>query len=417
MKAKKIILLLLLCLGISDARANDNNCFSNILGNLFGGKSSKEIQAAEFQKANLITPEMWATEKKLLVSGSNKELSFSYDGELAWDELLKFVKNDPETMTSLNHLLGNNRYKKPELMRLLKVSEKQFDSFVIRKESPLAQQESWLITELPPRYFAFMMENFKDSNKIELISKEISKHMNKKGFFTEGHNDSGFVELAHSSFDVEPSVFSGTMKKYEENFPKSTIHLHIGIPNEVVNNSEAIAIGRAIESKIILTLADHPFTNELAYANFSSLRSEKNVLKNKEYRGVIRLGLNEFKGAHNLEIRQYGKMNEGLDLIQLGSNLSMNPKSLYKFDHFSPAVIDDPYTSNLNGALEYVGKLFKNKGTEEFTRLGDEMITMAKEMESEMIISEKMRVKVRKFIEKNKILGKLDDLSLFMKVE
>jgi len=401
------------------ARYVNINCVTNILEKTFNpSRQPTLIIPTSKESVNLITDEAWINSEKIFIKGTNETLSFSYDGELAWDEVLAFIKDDPEAMSALNKLFPE-RYNKAQILKKINMSEKQFDAFVLKKGTPLADQGSWLASELPPRYFAFMIEGKFGKEivekPIEVMAQSIVKVMRKRGFIVDGHSDSGFVELTHPTFDVKPSVFEKTMHDFDQHFPKST--MHIGIPLAGTSKIKTTAISRAIEAKAILTLAEQNTKSELPYIVYSSLRNEREIKTMSPWRGVIRTGFNEFKNADNIEIRQYVSMNDGIGMIKLGSNLSSNSHALYEVEHFNPLKIKDLRTSNLNGALEYVGILFKNKGSEEYLKLGDEMISMAKQMEKEKAISDNMRHKVEKFLETNKIVKKLEDPSLYLKMD
>jgi hypothetical protein len=210
------------------------------------------------------------------------------------------------------------------------------------------------------------------------------------------------------------------MNRLKKEFPKASFHLHFGIPNNKISEEQTIAIARAVESKIILQLGESKFNTELSYSDFTSLHKDNLIADESvyRYRGVIRMGLYEFTRAHNIEIRQYANLAGGLDLVRFGANLSKNHKALYQVKKFAPKIALDKETISLHGALEYMGHLFRNKGTKEHLELGTEMIKLSRELLTpERTVIPEMRSKVQKFLTKYKILEKMEDPSLYLNMK
>jgi hypothetical protein len=416
-----ILLVLSLTTAHQNALASSNDCFDQTLHNLFEKDQIPEVyHPTGHPPVKIITDEEWKGSNPITLYGSTEKLSMSYDGEIPWDEYLKFVRTDEEALERLKEITKDFNYTRNKLKYALNMSDKQLDIFVIPKNSELAGKASWNITELPPRFFAFQIERKLPSNELDDLAKSFEKLLKKRGFSSQGFPDMGFIEIAHSTFDTSPAQYISTMNRLKKEFPKASFHLHLGIPNNLVSEAETMAVARAVESKIILQLAESNFNKELSYSDFTSLHKDNLIADESvhRYRGVIRMGLYEFTRAHNIEIRQYSSLAEGLDLVRFGANLSKNHQALYQVKKFAPKLAQDKQTISLHGALEYMGHLFRNKGTREHVELGNEMIKLSREvLTPERAVIPEMRSKVQKFLIKNKILEKMDDPSLYLKIE
>jgi hypothetical protein len=79
-----------------------------------------------------------------------------------------------------------------------------------------------------------------------------------------------------------------------------------------------------------------------------------------------------------------------------------NHTSVITLDNFSARNIDDPYTSNLNGALKYVGTIARDhKG---MTEVGETLIDFANRIEKEGKITDSMRKEVHNYLDEIDIL-------------
>ncbi len=405
----------------TNAHARSKDCFDQTLQSIFDkDQIPKVLHPSDHPPVKLISDTEWKGNHPITLADSSEVISMSYDGEIPWDEYLKLVRTDEEAMAKLRELTKDMNYTREKLKNALKMSDKQLDIFVIPKNSALAGKTKWNITELPPRFFAFEIERKLMVNQIDELAKSVEELLKKKGFDSQGFRDMGFIEIAHNTFDTSPAEFTSTMNRLKKEFPKASFHLHFGIPNNKISEEQTIAIARAVESKIILQLGESKFNTELSYSDFTSLHKD-NLISDESvyrYRGVIRMGLYEFTRAHNIEIRQYANLAGGLDLVRFGANLSKNHKALYQVKKFAPKIALDKETISLHGALEYMGHLFRNKGTKEHLELGTEMIKLSRELLTpERTVIPEMRSKVQKFLTKNKILEKMEDPSLYLNMK
>ena len=84
------------------------------------------------------------------------------------------------------------------------------------------------------------------------------------------------------------------------------------------------AISQAVEARIILNLAQSTTSPSKLYAtSYSTLRPA--VKSSDRSAGVVRMNYNRFSkphSAHDLEIRQYGRMEEGMNNIALAGEMA-----------------------------------------------------------------------------------------------
>jgi hypothetical protein len=405
---------------IAQARSDNTDCFESGLKAMFDPNPIPIVAHPENPPpVKLINDAEWNGHSPIKVHANQENIGFSYDGEIPWDEYLKFVRDDEKAMKKLREYTGKMNFSRSTLKEKLNLSEKQLDHFVIPKSSP-PDQITWNITELPPRYFAFLIDRKLLSYEVEQLAKSVDDLLKRRGYESQAFRDMGFIEIAHSGFDTSPAKFVETVKKLQKNFPKGSFHLHVGIPNQRFPEDHTLAIARALESKIILNLAKNNLKGELAYFDFTSHYKDQLVTDASvyQYRGVIRMGLDEYTRAHNLEIRQYSGLQDGMNLARFTADLAKNHEALYTLRNYAPKRLTDKNTVSLNGALEYMGHLFRNKGGTKMTQLGNEMIRLSKQAASaESTITPEFRQKVQKFLIKNRILDKIEDPSLYLMME
>ena len=168
------------------------------------------------------------------------------------------------------------------------------------------------------------------------------------------------------------------------------------------------SIARAVESRIILEMAHSSprASGELYATSYSTLRgTPKSANKSA---GVVRLNYKRHKEPfpmHDLEVRNYLKLNEGLNHIALASRMGEDHSRVIVLDSFSAKNIVDPYTSNLNGALKYVGEIAKKKGNEE---VGSRLVELANKIEAEGKITEAMRKEVHEYLREIEVMKMLE---------
>jgi hypothetical protein len=402
------------------ARSVNEDCFQQKLKEIFDPQPVPMVVPPEnSHPVKLITDAEWNGHSPIPVQANQEHLGFSYDGEIPWDEYLKFVRDDEKTMKKLREYTSKMNFTRSSLKERLNLSEKQLDHFVIPKSSP-ADQTVWNITELAPRYFAFLIDRKLLSYDVEQLAKGMEDLLKRRGYESKAFRDMGFIEIAHETFDQSPAKYVQTMKRIQKDFPKGSFHLHVGIPHQRLPEDHTLAIARALESRTILRLAKQNLKGELAYYDFTSLYKDQLVTDATvyQYRGVIRMGLDEYTRAHNIELRQYSGLQDGLNMVRFTANLAKNHESLYTLRNFAPKRIQDKNTVSLNGALEYMGHLFRNKGGKEMDELGKEMILLSREVSAnETQISPELRKKIEKFLIKNQILEKAEDPSLYLKMD
>ncbi len=403
----------------------------------------------------------------ITINGKNYPLTYSFDSEFSYADTLLLLEKDPKNIEKLNELFAHvNRsqtantglftkarslFGKPkvdpnhidylnipvekilEADRLMSGaskprSPKQFFSFGgLRKGIP-TDKETYAITELNPRLYDFFV-----SDMIEPLLESKHKGNNLKFLnfshaqasdFTEKYRqlmkevmvddmkipvkatiDSGYLEFPHSSYETIPSQWNKVIKE-DINDPHkwTSSHMHIGIPAEI-GKPKMDAITRAVEARIILEHAMSPSFGKKLYAtSYSSLRGDPKSAK--KFAGVIRMNYKRHTEPfpmHDLEVRNYLSFKEGQNHLALAARLAQDHEKLRLIDNFSALDIKDPETSNLNGALKYVGKLALDNGNAEigaeFIRLADEIeaageITLTKRKEVQKLLKSKEAMKL-----------------------
>ncbi len=349
---------------------------------------------------------IWLSKEDILLrfpNGESRALRFSHDSEITHAEVFKFVRQDPEAFKELESMV--EKYVKPfrvhleDLAKHVNMSPAQTKAFYIRKGIE-AGPDGYKITDLNANAFDLYMDEifsplsgYSDPPKVTGFSLSEKKatalfneYKNLLGRLTEkrGHNsdvtqDLRYIELIYKGSESSPLKFTDDLAaKVWKDFPKASSHLHIGLPAEL-SSQKLIAISRAVEMKIILSMATVAPASEaekLSFSMYSTLIKRPNLDFGRDYigsRGVIKVSKNRFQKpypAHDLEIRQYNSHKEGLAHLELAAKLakSHDQLRLTKLDTALPKQsewAEDRYTTNLYGALAYAKTLLSLRGQSE----------------------------------------------------
>jgi hypothetical protein len=118
--------------------------------------------------------------------------------------------------------------------------------------------------------------------------------------------------------------------------------------------------------------------------------------------------------THNLELRQYDGIEDGLELLELATKMAQQAKKI-KYIYHRQKKVNDPYTQNLHGALLYASKLFKDSPDINLQKIGKKMEDLANESQGNPVeLTMPMRKKIREFLIDNDIQNLLN-LKLFLK--
>ena len=141
----------------------------------------------------------------------------------------------------------------------------------------------------------------------------------------------------------------------------------------------------------------------MAYSYFTTLVTDPTI--DHQTRGVISLHTNLFKtpfAMHDLEIREYFTIEEGLSDLQLAATLAQNHLELKEIPTLEIR-LRDQLTANLKGALFYVGQALSNSRNVQEIELGKQMIQLSEELTEKTMKDEVLREKISHFLNQNQI--------------
>ena len=360
-------------------------------------------------------------------------VTFSFDSEIQYSEAFRRIAARPDQLATLQSLFDDStsegihrfaRLSKLEWSAALKISPRQFDVWALRKgvDRNLA---TWPITDLNPAYYGqvFAKLNYdhikdlariRDFMAVAIADAQVAGAINPFRV----HDDYDAVELTHPSSEDIPSSFVETIYFLHREFPRPQTHFHVGLPAEAVTEKQAWTIARVIETRIILGMAMR-LTNGRArasYSDFTSLRPRGPIIE--EERGAIRLGLSEFSQpvrAHNLEIRQYGSLDEAFELSALAAQLAAHARDLDDFEIFPPDRIDDYLTINCYGALLFAVEAFRKSPYAEDVRLASDLLPIAIEIARARTVTFRSHQALQELLIKKHVLDRLQPSLFFMR--
>jgi hypothetical protein len=386
--------------------------------------------------------QFWENSSEVLVSsatGKSAPLTFSFDSEVSLGDAFRTISKDQRALGSVEQLLSrpsrnsdlwrNNEawsrylaglhHTKPELLELLKMSEKRFDSFALRR-GVSRDKTTYSPTDLNAVYFQEVIDashqdkddaSFKNYARfIEIFGEIFKSSLKRKDYPVNVHRDKRSPEISHVSWEFFPRRFKEIVNRLHQDIRFPQTHLHLGIPAEQVSASKAIEIARAVESRIILSLAENWTAKDktpLAYTEYSSLRNRPAATTE---RGLVRFDPDEWTKpvlSHNLEIRNWLDIEDGMDNLALAATLAINHRHIVENPDFTAAKITDPLTSNLNGALKYVGSVLKDSSNAENRSVGEALAAFGNEIEKKGEITPEIRKRVAEFLEEHEVLGRL----------
>ena len=400
-------------------------------------------------KTKGLDEDYWNKEDPLMVTGKDGKsypVTYSFDSEVPHSVVFNLIYSDPEATAKLTLLLrklrqmektGVRTEAKPylidrdELKRILEKSDKQLNTFVLRRGVD-PDKEYFDLTDLNASYVDdFMIPILKQYNQDKKITDTIGKSFNEKSVdeFFEGYKqladevfskenipanptrDQMWIEMVHKSSESSPAEYRSLMlDRYQPMANNASSHLHVGVP-AVVSQEKMLAIGRAVEARIILENARSTSKpGELYATSYSTLVNGASDAKRSA--GVVRMNYNRFKEphvAHDLEIRQYNRMEEGMNNIALAGKMATNHDKIKVIDMPKLKKIDDPSTSNLIGALSYTGRALASSNDPDFIMKSKKLEEMVRDIEKAGEITPEKRVEIQQFLKEEKILESFDD--------
>lgn len=402
------------------------------LSGMFLPSPARAVKSCAISYSEMKSPltSFWLQNEAVTVAGKNQKqfpLTFSFDSEVSLENTYRYLISNPESEAWLKQVLeapseglkaflSNSSLSKPELANLLQVSERQFDRFVLRKGID-ENKASFFLLDLNPSYLhgAYFNHARHERNSgafLHELQVGFKTSLIKNGFPVSLHMDAANFEITHASSERIPAQFRKlVVEGLHTQIKNPQTHLHIGLPEKAITNTKALEITRAVETKIILELAEgwEPGTKELAFVDGTSLRADPGDV---DYRGVVRLGYSEFSKpvkAHNLEIRQWDTIEGGLENLALAAEMAKRHREIKVVKMHTP-VVDDPYTSSLLGALEYSAVILARSGKSEEKKLAKKLLALhqkgIRSWENERENSE-FRTEVKKFLLTNNIRARL----------
>lgn len=377
------------------------------------------------------TADFWAGKGPVLVA-NDQPLTFSFDSEATWGDILHFLQSEPKGLERLEALLKSARSNEAnsffvggnleEIAAALGISVNQVKSFALKKGVD-REKAFFYLTDFHPSYFSKLVQRpelkpgtwavIQNPEFFTEVSALVREGLERRGLPFALHRDVDNLEFTHQSWTDTPSDFQNTIRKLHAQLKQPQTHLHIGIP-AAVSDRQVHSIARAVESRIILRLArDSADEVPLPFHKGTTLNGYD--LPAAGTRGVIRLGVREWTKpvpAHNLEIRQWFTVQQGMNDLALAGKLAQNHQRVKVLD-FRSDTVSDPFTNNLPGALKYVGTLLRESTDSERRKLAEKFLEFSGRMEREKKITRELRREVHEFLQRIDIDELLDE-SLFL---
>lgn len=339
-------------------------------------------------------PDFWTKTSPVQIGA--QAITFSHDTEVPLDDVLRFIYSDEVSFKKFAAVFPDPM-QRSQLQQLLKVSEKQFNAFFL-KNGVATNKSAYRISELNPLGAALAMES-KSRNVPGDVLEIVQEQLARQGLPLKAHLDSGVVEFTHPSFESNPSQFFRHMQTMDKLFPKGGHHVHLGLPITELNSDQLMSVGKALETKLTLAMAERSVDVENKIPFSDSLLGRYTQGR----RGLVRADEAAFGNAHDLEIRVGRNTEDFLNSAEWGTELALKAKSLKKIEVTSHKV-DDLYTQNLPSALEYLGLAMKGTQHE---NIGNELLSFSARILKEKKISVEIRYEIQNFLAANKVSEKI----------
>lgn len=307
----------------------------------------------------------WDREQPFLIGENTNRLplTFSFDSEVSLEDSLRLIYKDTEAQMELAKIPELNMEHPIDFLRgYLATSDAQFKQFALRKGVD-KNKKSYRILDLNPSYAQKILDtiSFLLGSLHASIGEQVKTVLRKNGLPVETHIDLSNIEITHESFEVIPHNLKKIVADELHNRFKSPMtHLHIGFPAEIISTEQFYAVSMAIEARSVLRLAETWRVGDQPLSYFwGSLLSNRSDPSHP--RGVIRANVGRWKKPvlmHDLELRQYTSLDEGLENIALAAMLGRNYSKIRNV-FFEKDYGIDGFTGNLGGALFYATKILE----------------------------------------------------------
>lgn len=357
---------------------------------------------------------------------SGRHITLSNDSELPYVDSYRILLSDIDAALKLEEFTSPYQFTLEEIAKRTKQSIKQVDKFVLRKNVD-RNKTYFVATDINPTYaepFLRQKANILEEEFSELFFPSVEKIFRENNFPFRAHDDNGYIELTHETWEDIPSNFFDLMSRLNRVTQYSMDHLHGGFPAEDVSEEQFETIAKIIETKAVLAkaLAFGANVKEMEYSSSNFFPPEIS-----EWRGMVRAVKNEWSKpfpSHNLEIRQYNNITHGMYLLEEAVSLGLNSHNLKIFTDIKYPNFLDKKTQSLAASLKFAA-LYLERFDQyqelalETHILSQEITKQAKaallEDRSNPPISDELRTEVQIFLKETKLLDILEDLTLFYK--
>lgn len=357
----------------------------------------------------------WDREQPFLIGEDTNRLplTFAFDSEVSIEDSLRLIYKDTEAQMELAKIPELNMENPIDfLLGYLATSDAQFKQFALRKGVD-KNKKSYRILDLNPSYaqkildtISFLLGSLHDS-----IGEQVKTVLRKNGLPVETHIDLSNIEITHESFEVIPHNLKRIVAdELQHRFKSPMTHLHIGFPAEIIDKEQFHAIGMAIEARSVLKLAETWRVGDrpLSYSTGTLLTDINH--RSPIVRGVIRARTNHWKKPalmHDLEIRQYNSLDEGLENIALAAMLGQNYTKIRNVIFENDYGIDG-FTGNLGGALFYTAKILeKSKNTNDY-KIAEDLLTFLNQIDNFHNIDNDLREEIAIYLKKHNVVERLN---------
>lgn len=389
-----------------------------------------------------VREDLWGRSEPFVVGNSkNGEplyLTFSNDSELPTDDLYRLVMSSDSGRRAMRKWASEiGPLSVEKLGSALKVSEKQLRQFALRRDATSGQVE-YFLDELNPSYFAKFIEdpeysalgfNWLKKKLVADLQGEVAVIFRERGFPFKAYQDGQDLEVSHLSSESSPETFARLMRRLHAELKAPQSHFHLGIPAEAVDAPHAEAVAKALETKIVLSMAaDSSEPGSVLAFNSSVLRGERRrgpvFLKTFESNSWGDFSASQFTEpfpAHDLELRQHEGVENALSLVQFATRLVQNQKRLVLRSQ-PLGERNDPHIGNIEGALLHAGTLLRDRGARsavpEQREIGDRMIALAARTRErkQPELDSALRTEIYRFLNQNRVRELLDE-ELFLQPE
>lgn len=357
---------------------------------------------------------------RLEIPGTSRAVTFAFDSEIGVGTALKILRAHSTTSSKVEEILSRTRVSKLILLKASDLSENQFAFFGLRK-GVNSDQKSFTLNDLSNALIQKLWLKSEDrsfvgsalDSRMEELNPQLIKlfqlvfETEKKPFEVE--LDETSLEIRHQSLETSPEGYRKLIENFHRKFPGAQTHFHIGIPNDVPRQA-LIAIGRAVEAKIILRLVEDNSGGTLAL-NIGSML-DRGALSS--FKGVIGLEAERFNEpwpSHDLEIRQHLSLSTAFEDLSLAALLAMENQKLLRVDeNIFPVAsrrVKDPQNGNVVGAFRFIGEILQTQKDPALQVLGKEMLALIERVGQPNNWSAKTREELSEFLRQNEIVDRI----------